>query len=273
MGPPSCSPVVCRHTCGLIFTIHSLPGGGHALPSEASSNSGIDKKTTNPAEFWETLDKECWSRKKGKSVIRSHFSVSIKSEDKESCSCALSFSAFGQLLSMLASPVIKRSSPLTDKLLRLLSLISLGQPDVLKRLDDSARQEANTEGGLLVDNVVKEDQIHLAVEVRTSKACSEKVYEDVTALLLNLSFGGTQTRESILHLLLAAGARQLGYVVSAHVLDLLTELAELKASGGLATLPTWVMADRFTKGCGADRPHQAQGWRRVRAQQHHSHDY
>ena len=118
--------MVCRHTCGLIFTIHFLPGGGHALPSEASSNSGIDKKTTNPAEFWETLDKECWSRKKGKSVIRSHFSVSIKSEDRESCSCVLSFSTFGQLLSMLASPVINRSSLLTDKLLRLLSLISLG---------------------------------------------------------------------------------------------------------------------------------------------------
>ena len=89
---------------------------------------------------------------------------------------------------MLASPVIKRFSLLKDKLLRLLSLISLGQPDVLKRLDDPARQDENTGGGL----------------------------EDVTALLLNLSYGGTQTRESILHHLLA-GARQLGNVVSAHV--------------------------------------------------------
>ena len=117
-----------------------------------------------------------------------------------------------------------------DKLLRLLSLISLGQPDVLKRLDDSARQEENTEGG----QAVNEDQIQLAVEVLTSKACSEEGLEDVTALLLNLSYGGTQTRESILQHLLA-GARQLRNVVSAHVSDLLTELAEPKASGGLAT--------------------------------------
>jgi hypothetical protein len=131
---------------------------------------------------------------------------------------------------MLASPVIKRFSLLKDKLLRLLSLISLGQPDVLKRLDDSARQEENTEGG----QAVNEDQIQLAVEVLTSMACIEEGLEDVTALLLNLSYGGTQTRESILHHLLA-GARQLGNVVSAHVSDLLTELAELKASGGLAT--------------------------------------
>ena len=45
-------------------------------------------------------------------------------------------------------------------------------------------------------------------------------------------------------------------VLSAHVSDLLTELAELKANGGLASLPKeeeeegkhkGVMADRFTK--------------------------
>ena len=83
---------------------------------------------------------------------------------------------------MLASPVIKRSSLLTDKLLRLLSLIFLGQPDVLKRLDDSARTEDITERGVLVDKAVKEEQIQLAVEVLMSKACSEEGLEDVTAL-------------------------------------------------------------------------------------------
>merc|ERR1712110_1217019 len=61
---------------------------------------------------------------------------------------------------------------------------------------------------------------------------SEEGLEDVTALLLNLSYGGSKTRESILHLLLA-GARQLGNVVCSHVSDLLKELAELKNSGGI----------------------------------------
>merc|ERR1719347_833505 len=260
---PQAAPVVCRHTLEVLislaksFPIHFLPSG--ATTSDASASTPhSDKKNNKPAEFWETLlklDRECWSSKKGKSVVRSHSSVSIKSEDDESAHSALSFSAFGQLLGMLASPVIKRSSLLTDKLLRLLSLISLGQPDVLKRLDDSARPEETTERGVLVDKAVKEDQIQLAVEVLTSKACSEEGLEDVTALLLNLSYGGTQTRESILHLLLA-GARQLGNVVSNHVSDLLQELADLKASGGLATVVKedeeegkhkGVMADRFTK--------------------------
>ena len=70
---------------------------------------------------------------KGKSVVRSHSSVGIKSDDDESLTHGGSISAFGQLLGMLASPVIRRSSLLTDKLLRLLSLISLGQPEVVKR--------------------------------------------------------------------------------------------------------------------------------------------
>merc|ERR1712142_35424 len=261
---PQAAPVVCRHTLEVLislaksFPIHFLPGAGSSNAQATSDNTPSDKKSSKPAEFWETiskLDRECWSSKKGKSVVRSHSSVSIKSEDDEAGNSALSFSAFGQLLSMLASPVIKRSSLLTDKLLRLLSLISLGQPDVLKRLDDSSRAEENSDGGLLVDKAVKEDQIQLAVEVLTSKACSEEGLEDVTAPLLNLSYGGTQTRESILHLLLA-GARQLGNVVSNHVSDLLQELGDLKASGGLATVikedeeegkHKGVMADRFTK--------------------------
>merc|ERR1712192_351442 len=96
--------------------------------------------------------------------------------------------------------------------------------------------------------------IQLAVEVLTSKACSEEGLEDVTALLLNLSYGGAQTRESIL-LLLLAGARQLGNVVSGHVSDLLSELADLKSAGGLAVLNNkeeegkakGTLNDRFTK--------------------------
>ena len=73
----------------------------------------------------------------------------------------------------------------------------------MKRLDESVRQEESTKGGFLVDKNIKEDQIQLTVEVLTSKACSEEGLEDVTALMSNLSYGGTETRESILNLLLA----------------------------------------------------------------------
>merc|ERR1719336_1890430 len=245
---PQAAPVVCKHTLEVLiylarsFPIHFLPGSGSDKANANTTDSGAtatptsEKKAANKsAEFWETLlklDRECWGSKKGKSVVRSHSSVSIKSEDEEGSNSSLTFSAFGQLLSMLASPVIKRSSLLTDKLLRLLSLISLGQPsqDIIKRIDDKSEKE--TENSILVDKVIGDDQIQLAVEVLTSKACSEEGLEDVTALLLNLSYGGTCTRESILHLLLA-GARQLGNVVQHHVSALLTELAELKTTGGL----------------------------------------
>jgi E3 ubiquitin-protein ligase HUWE1 len=221
---PQAAPVVCRHTLEVLislakgFPVHFLPGSGGAMASVHGTEGGSSteqRKQGRPQEFWETLlklDRECWSSKKGKSVVRSHSSVSIKTDEDDSSASALSFSAFGQLLSLLSSPVIKRSSLLTDKLLRLLSLISLGQPDVLKKLDSPVDGATS----IHADKAVKEEQIQLAVEVLTSKACSEEGLEDVTALLLNLSYGGTQTRESIL-LLLLAGARQLGNVVSGHV--------------------------------------------------------
>ena len=263
---PQAAPVVCRHTLEVLislakgFPVHFLPGAPTATaPGGQTSDTGEGKKQSKPQEFWETLlklDRECWTSKKGKSVVRSHSSVSIKvSEEEEASTTSLSFSAFGHLLSMLSSPVIKRSSLLTDKLLRLLSLISLGQPDLLKK-DGGALEGGHPQGQQGMDKAVKEEQIQLAVEVLTSKACSEEGLEDVTALLLNLSYGGAQTRESIL-LLLLAGARQLGNVVSGHVSDLLAELADLKAAGGLAALNNkeeeeegkakGTLNDRFTK--------------------------
>ena len=257
---PQAAQVVCKNTLEVLislaksFSIHFLPS--QSKEKDAGEGTSETKKTKLP-EFWETLlklDKECWTSRKGKSVVRSHSSVGIKSEDDDSFSASSSVSAFGQLLGMLASPVIKRSSLLTDKLLRLLSLISLGQPEVVKRHEepDTLSSLDQVQG---FDRTVREDQIKLAVEVLTSKACSEEGLEDVTALLLNLSYVGTQTRESILHLLLA-GARELGNVVRDHVSVLLNELADLKSSGNLVvgvkeeedeSKHKGVLADRFTR--------------------------
>ena len=105
---PQAAPVVCRHTLDVLislaksFPIHFLPGS--PPPTSDPASSGSDKKTSaassRPLEFWETLlklDRECWSSKKGKSVVRSHSSVSIKSEDEEATSQSLTVSAFGQV--------------------------------------------------------------------------------------------------------------------------------------------------------------------------------
>ncbi len=66
------------------------------------------------------------------------------------------------------------------------------------------------------DEPVLEIQLQLAVEVLTSKSCSEEGLEDATSLLLQLSRATNATRETVLKLLLA-GARQLGLTVCHHI--------------------------------------------------------
>ena len=236
----------------------------------------IIKAITNlyffPGDIWDTLlklDQLSSSNKKGKSVARSHSSAgSLKSSsaaeaaasgESDDDSGALSFehSPFGQLLGMLASPVIRRNSVLTDKLLRLLSLISLGQPDILKKKQSSTTPTTTTTESTTTNtttsaaatpdnkdssaepsaetskpnNVIRSEHLKLAVEVLTSKTCSEEGLEDVTALLLNLSYGPEHTRDTILDLLLQ-GAQELGSVVRQNILDLQSELQSLKTSSG-----------------------------------------
>merc|ERR1712141_523342 len=79
------------------------------------------------------------------------------------------------------------------------------------------------------NNVIRSEHLKLAVEVLTSKTCSEEGLEDVTALLLNLSYGPEHTRDTILDLLLQ-GAQELGSVVRQNILDLQSELQNLKTT-------------------------------------------
>ena len=77
--------------------------------------------------------------------------------------------------------------------------------------------------------IIKSEHLKLAVEVLTSKTCSEEGLEDVTSLLLNLS-GPEATRDTILSLLLQ-GAQELGNVVRQNILDLQRELLGFKGIG------------------------------------------
>lgn len=81
---------------------------------------------------------------------------------------------------MLDCEVVKRSTVLTDKLLRLLSLVSLGLADPNPNASPMA-----------------ENQVRLAVQVLTSKSCSEEGLEDTTALLLNLASYNDTMREMV----------------------------------------------------------------------------
>ncbi|XP_059079512.1 E3 ubiquitin-protein ligase HUWE1-like isoform X2 [Tigriopus californicus] len=255
---PGAATFVSKHTLEVLISLaksfpsHFLPWkdleqgsketNGTKKSSGASKSSSSDgKKATEPAvnDFWETLlklDLQSTS-KKGKSVVRSHSTgSSLKMEDEDSQCINFNSSPFGQLLSMLSFPVIRRSSVLTDKLLRLLSLISVGQPDVMRKseMGKKALSPSNTTSTTETDSSptshepIPADLLQLAVEVLTSKACSEEGLEDVNALLLNLSYGPDPTRDTILKLLLQ-GAQELGNVVRQNVLQLQNELRQLKA--------------------------------------------
>lgn len=69
---------------------------------------------------------------------------------------------------------------------------------------------------IVEESAIMEPQLAMAVQVLTSKACSEEGLEDATNLLLQLSQANTATRSSVLSLLLA-GARELGLTVCAHI--------------------------------------------------------
>ena len=71
-----------------------------------------------------------------------------------------------------------------------------------------------------------ESQLRLAIDVLTSKSCSEDGLEDATNLLLQLSKANAATRVAVLQLLLQ-GARQMGLVVCTHIRSLCSEAREL----------------------------------------------
>ena len=264
---PGASTVVCKHTLEVLISLaksfpgHFLPWKGlEASSKESDKSTGKDYKLTSSTptsankgenkksgssnsasaennsgsipEFWETLlklDMQSTS-KKGKSVARSHSSViNLKSGEDEDANGSFNFesSPFGNLLAMLASPVIRRSSVLTDKLLRLLSLISVAEDQMKKTADNDTSAVSASKAAGQKRSLIAADHLRLAVEVLTSKSCSEQGLEDVNALLLNLSHGHEPTRDTILKLLLQ-GARELGSVVRQNVIDLQLELQTLK---------------------------------------------
>lgn len=105
-------------------------------------------------------------------------------------------SPFGQLINMLLYGCIRRSTLLTDKLLRLLSLISLGIPDTSGYGRKVLLEEPETPQDPTI--LITESHLRLIVEVITSKNCTEEGLEEATSLLLNLSYGPPTTRDKVI---------------------------------------------------------------------------
>ncbi|XP_020278772.1 E3 ubiquitin-protein ligase HUWE1 isoform X2 [Pseudomyrmex gracilis] len=276
---PQAAPTVCRHTLDLLISLaKSFPGYFVPIKSKDSDDKdsnkdkdlnssreegGAKNKSTSKVgksdlpDFWDLLLKlDSCASKKGKSVARTHSSTNLGSEPEHGTT-TFEASAFGQLISMLNWSVIKRSSQLTDKLLRLLSLISIGLTEVnpYRRQEGSAKNK-KTEVSKEQSVASPEGHLKLAVQVLTSKSCSEEGLEDATALLLNLSHCPDPTRQLILKLLLE-GAMELANMVCEHIKDLMIELKilnrELHRRNSLEEQPSTssgngrgILLDRFT---------------------------
>lgn len=119
-------------------------GIGSRSASQAQSNPNSNSSTTQNSlgsaaatlqslgistDFWDLLVKldNMNVSRKGKASMKT---VPLGgSAEAEGAQFSLETSPLGQLMNMLSHPVIRRSSLLTEKLLRLLSLISIALPD------------------------------------------------------------------------------------------------------------------------------------------------
>uniref|UniRef100_A0A3Q3L4B7 E3 ubiquitin-protein ligase HUWE1 n=1 Tax=Mastacembelus armatus TaxID=205130 RepID=A0A3Q3L4B7_9TELE len=141
---PQAAPVVCRHVLDTliqlakVFPSHftqqrckDLSAASSDLDSRlCSGSSGAGTQSLGiSTDFWDLLVKldNMNVSRKGKASMKT---VPLGgSAEAEGGQFSLETSPLGQLMNMLSHPVIRRSSLLTEKLLRLLSLISIALPD------------------------------------------------------------------------------------------------------------------------------------------------
>lgn len=103
---------------------------GRAL-SLKSENSNLRMES----DFWDMLvklDSLSTTSRKGKAILRNHsgsFGSALSSDDDEPKTLGFETSPLAQLIGLLDHQVVRRSSALTDRLLRLLALISLSLPE------------------------------------------------------------------------------------------------------------------------------------------------
>ncbi|KAM7044740.1 E3 ubiquitin-protein ligase HUWE1 isoform 11-T14 [Molossus nigricans] len=142
---PQAAPVVCRHVLDTLIQLAKVFPSHFTQQRTKETNCESDrergsKQACSPCssqstssgictDFWDLLVKldNMNVSRKGKNSVKS-VPVSTGSEG-ETSPYSLEASPLGQLMNMLSHPVIRRSSLLTEKLLRLLSLISIALPE------------------------------------------------------------------------------------------------------------------------------------------------
>ncbi|CAH0561864.1 unnamed protein product [Brassicogethes aeneus] len=253
---PQAAPIVCRNTLDL-FTSLAKAFPSCLLPIKAIRDDKEEKNVVTPVkvkpegsqDFWEVLLRlDSASVKKGKSIPKS--ASSSQSVEIE-CNITFEQSVFGQLLSMLASPVVNRNTQLTDNLLKLLSVTTSGMPELCKPPTGSAK--FSKKGQKPDDASTPTHALNLAVNVITYKNCSEEGLEFITNLLLNLAGSSLDMSFMILKLLLN-GAIQIGNIVEDQIHNMLKDLRELNnvqkkklADEAGPSTSKGVISNRFTK--------------------------
>ncbi|XP_076774809.1 E3 ubiquitin-protein ligase HUWE1 isoform X26 [Arvicanthis niloticus] len=142
---PQAAPVVCRHVLDTLIQLAKVFPSHFTQQRTKETNCESDrergsKQACSPCssqssssgictDFWDLLVKldNMNVSRKGKNSVKS-IPVSAGGEGETSLH-SLEASPLGQLMNMLSHPVIRRSSLLTEKLLRLLSLISIALPE------------------------------------------------------------------------------------------------------------------------------------------------
>lgn len=296
---PQAAQIVCRHALELLISLaKNFPANFLPIKKKPRTNktdSNIDenqpstsssgrsqKDTSKPdssTDFWDILLRlEMRARQNNSLNASENVSNVARSEDFVDIEMnSFAESPFGQLISMLSFNIILKSTLLTDRLLKLLSYISVGLPDAVQMATSISTIPNALEAPAEVNNETAEanasnnatenaastsasgqsssrskstpieldekclpesqDSLRLAIEVLTSKSCSEEGLEDATSLLLNLSQCSNVTRTFILNLLID-GAKYLAGVVRGQINDLIFDLRQLnqrnRAESGLS---------------------------------------
>lgn len=305
---PQAAQIVCRHALELLISLaKNFPANFLPIKKKprtnktdanidenqpSTSSSGRSQKDSSKSDkstdFWDILLRLEMRARQNKSLnVRDNPANIARSEDFVDIEMnSFSESPFGQLISMLSFNIILKSTLLTDRLLKLLSYISVGLPDAVQMASSissipnaleapaeasNETPEANatnatnaaTAAAAAAENTTNastsaqsstrlkstpieldekclpesQDSLRLAIEVLTSKSCSEEGLEDATSLLLNLSQCSNVTRTFILNLLID-GAKYLAGVVQGQINDLIYDLRQLnqrnRAESGLS---------------------------------------
>lgn len=125
----STASVGCRSGGGSQTNISGTPNTPSSTHNSLSYCTGTPQSLGISTDFWDLLVKldNMNVSRKGKASMKT---VPLgASGEAEGAQLSLEASPLGQLMNMLSHPVIRRSSLLTEKLLRLLSLISIALPD------------------------------------------------------------------------------------------------------------------------------------------------